>query len=242
MVEFKSKIYYEEDNQIIGAEITVYSEKGDNIGSIKVTNEEDYNNLVSRIENLSEDFVHVNDLQSKIANLDINAKTLNGYSSADFAQHDHTHTNTYAPNSHVGIVADSSNMGHTKIVNNLTRDDFDGEALAAYQGKVLSEMINTLQDSLTSWTTQSVGSYGSLKVNKAFRCCRFRYVREITLNGNKVLHNNYIPSSYRPPGVVRVPQSQNTILSVDSEGDISVATTYSGSTKTTLNANFIWFY
>ena len=37
MVEFKTRVYYEENNQIIGAEVVVFSEEGDNIGSIQVT-------------------------------------------------------------------------------------------------------------------------------------------------------------------------------------------------------------
>lgn len=37
MVEFKTRIYDGDNNQMIGAEITVYSTEGDNIGSIQVT-------------------------------------------------------------------------------------------------------------------------------------------------------------------------------------------------------------
>ena len=152
MVEFKSKIYYEEDNQIIGAEITVYSEEGDRIGNIKVTNEEDYNSLVNQIETLSEDFVSIDNLQSEIDKLNIDSNTLNGFSSADFARHEHNHGDIYVPKSHSTIIADASNYGHVKIIDNLTRDNlYTGESLSAHQGKILSDMINNLQNDLKTW-------------------------------------------------------------------------------------------
>lgn len=244
MVEFKSKIYYEEDNQVIGAEITVYSEEGDRIGSIKVTNEEDYNYLVNKLDNLTEDFVSIDNLQSEIDKLNIDSNTLNGFSSADFARHDHNHGDIYVPKSHSSIIADSSNYGHVKIIDNLTREDFySGESLSAHQGKVLSDIINNLKNDLTTWTNRAVGSYGTLKINTAIRCCRFKYNRaNYSLNGDKTLHTGVIPAAYRPTSVVRVPHSKNTILSVTTAGDITLSTTYSGTYSTHLIVNFIWFY
>lgn len=244
MVEFKSKIYYEQDNQIIGAEITVYSEEGDRIGNIKVTNEEDYNSLVNQIETLSEDFVSIDNLQSEIDKLNIDSNTLNGFSSADFARHEHNHGDIYVPKSHSTIIADASNYGHVKIIDNLTRDNlYTGESLSAHQGKILSDMINNLQNDLKTWDSRAVGSYGTLKINKTLRCCRFNYNRaNYSLNGDKTLHTGAIPAAYRPTSVVRVPQSKNTILSVTTAGDITLSTTYSGTYSTHLIVNFIWFY
>lgn len=244
MVEFKSKIYYEEDNQIIGAEITVYSEEGDRIDSIKVTNEEDYNSLVNQLQTLSEDFVSIDNLQSEINKLNIDANTLKGSSPADFARHDHTHGDIYVPRSHSAIIADSSNFGHVKIIDNLTRENlYSGEVLSANQGKVLSDMINDLKNGLTTWASRDVTSYGTLKINTTLRCCRFNYTRKnYTINGDKTLHNGVIPPAYRPTSIVKVPQSKHTILSVNTDGDINLSTSYSGTMTSNLFVNFIWFY
>lgn len=244
MVEFKSKIYYEEDNQVIGAEITVYSEEGDRIDSIKVTNEKDYNSLVNQIETLSEDFVSIDNLQSEIDKLNIDSNTLNGFSSADFARHDHNHGDIYVPKAHSSIIADSSNFGHVKIIDNLTREDlYSGESLSAHQGKVLSDIINNLKKDLTTWKSRDVGSYGTLKFNTAIRCCRFNYNRKnYTVNGDKTLHTGAIPPAYRPTSIVKVPNSKHIILSVNSAGDINLSTSYSGTITSNLLVNFIWFY
>ena len=244
MVEFKSKIYYEEDNQIIGAEITVYSEEGDRIVNIKVTNEDDYNYLVNQIETLSEDFVSIDNLQSEIDKLNIDSNTLNGFSSADFARHDHNHGDIYVPKSHSTIIADASNYGHVKIIDNLTRDNlYTGESLSAHQGKILSDMINNLQNDLKTWNSRAVGLYGTLKINTAIRCCRFNYNRKnYTVNGDKTLHTGAIPAAYRPTSTVKVPNSKHIILSVNSAGDINLSTSYSGTITSNLLVNFIWFY
>lgn len=48
-------------------------------------------------------------------------------------------------------VATSSNYGHTKIINNLTTSSYaDGQALSAYQGKILSDKITNANDRITS--------------------------------------------------------------------------------------------
>lgn len=249
MVDFKSKIYYEEDNQVVGAEITVVSEEGDNIGSIKISNEEDYNNLKKNLENLDETFVRIDELDYQISQLNIDAATLQNKSSTDFALTEHTHGDIYAPKDHsngasIYGLGSSSKYGHNKVVNHLnTQTVNDGEALSAYQGKVLSDMIAAEVKKLITWTSQKVGSYGTLKINTQLRCCQFNYTREnYKLNGGATLHEGIIPVAYRPKGVVRVPDSRYTIISINSAGDISLATTYSKTATTTLRINAIWFY
>lgn len=100
MVEFKTKIYYENtdgnDNpNIIGAEVTVYSAAGDNIGSIQVTSKKDFDDLVAKLENLDETYLLKTSLESEVKKLDINAATLGGKSSTDFALNSHTHDDRY---------------------------------------------------------------------------------------------------------------------------------------------------
>ena len=51
--------------------------------------------------------------------------------------------------------------GHCKVINNLTRSAFaNGEALAAYQGKLLSDSITSLNNSLGGMAKRTY-SYGT---------------------------------------------------------------------------------
>ena len=100
MVEFKTKIYYEntdgnENPNIIGAEVTVYSAAGDDIGSIQVTSKKDFDELVEKLENLDETYLLKTSLESEVKKLNINAATLGGKSSTDFASYNHTHDERY---------------------------------------------------------------------------------------------------------------------------------------------------
>ena len=47
MVDFKTRIFTESDNDIIGAEVIVFSDQGTRIGSIEIANAEDLNALIS---------------------------------------------------------------------------------------------------------------------------------------------------------------------------------------------------
>lgn len=249
MVDYKSKIYTEEEGQIQGIEVKIFSEQGDRIKTLHVTAEEDINALREEISNLGDVYVKFTNLERALDDVTVNAQTLDNLSSTDFAREGHSHADIYAQKDHavassVHGLGTTTKYGHNKVINNLNAQTAnDGESLSAYQGKVLADMIRNEVQKLTTWTTQKVGSYGTLKINTQLRCCQFNYTRvNYTLNGDKDLHSNYIPVAYRPSGVVRQPVSKYTILVVGSNGDISLRTTYPKATKTNLSANFIWFY
>lgn len=103
MVDFKSKIYYEDNDEVIGAEITVYSEQGDNIGNIQVTSKTDFDDLKSKLDGLDEEYVRLDNLGSNISQLNINAATLSGFSSTDFALIDHNHNVSDISNFNTGL-------------------------------------------------------------------------------------------------------------------------------------------
>ena len=69
-----------------------------------------------------------------------------------------------APNSHASTAStyglgSTGNYGHVKVINELTKTAYaDGEALAAYQGKVLADRIANKQDTLTFDTTPTANS------------------------------------------------------------------------------------
>ena len=69
MVEFKTRVYHEENNKIIGAEVVVYSEEGDKIGNIQITSKKDFDDLISRIDGFDDMFVAKTDLQNSVNKL-----------------------------------------------------------------------------------------------------------------------------------------------------------------------------
>lgn len=103
MVHFETEVYHREGNTIIGAEVIVYSDNGERIGNIKITNESDYNALVDRIDSLGDEFVTFNQgssiagdtIETILANLEetttINATKLGGLQSDQFSKPGHTH-------------------------------------------------------------------------------------------------------------------------------------------------------
>lgn len=104
MVRFETQVYQREGNSIVGAEVIVLSDAGDRIRSIIITDETDYNELVERIEGLSEECVTFNDgsslagetIETILANLTesttINATQLGGFQSDQYTKVGHTHT------------------------------------------------------------------------------------------------------------------------------------------------------
>lgn len=103
MVDFETQVYAREGNTIVGAEVIVKSDAGDRIGSIIITDETDYNDLVARIDGLSNECVTFNansslagqTIETILANLseatNINATKLGGLQSDQYTKTGHTH-------------------------------------------------------------------------------------------------------------------------------------------------------
>ena len=257
MVTYKARVFCEpEDGDSLGAEVRIYGEEGDVIDTILITTQSQYDQLATQIQNIDNTYIDQQELVTLLSDTEnpitVNATSLGGVPAADYARlnHNDLHIGTFAPKNHASTsngygLGDGTNYGHTKVVNNLTTASFQsGEALSAAQGKVLNTAINNVKKSLTTWTTQSVGKYGTLRVNTALKMCRFSYVREnYKITGDKVLHDGYIPAEYRPGGVVRVWDSKYVMLSVNSSGDIELETNHSSlPIKNTLRCHFKWFY
>ncbi|WP_407462778.1 hypothetical protein [Methanobrevibacter sp.] len=250
MVDFKSKIYYAEEDEIIGAEVTVYSEEGDNIGSIQVTSKKDFDDLKAKLDGLDETYISIDNLESTLSKISVNAQTLDNYSSTDFALKEHEHLDKYAPTDHsskdnVYGLSNQTMYGHAKIINNLTRSIYaDGEALSAKQGYDLNNLIDTLRTAIGTWQTQKVGSYGTLKINPLLRMVIFIYYREsYTVSKNVTLHSGAIPQQYRFTGTQRTsPSDAYTILAVNNAGDIILKTSKSTSYTGDIRGTFVWLY
>jgi len=90
MVDFKTRIFTESDNDIIGAEVIVFSDQGTRIGSIEIANAEDLNALREELEVIDETYFDETRLNAVLANSQesttINATSISGYSSSDLAK------------------------------------------------------------------------------------------------------------------------------------------------------------
>ena len=90
MVDFKTRIFTESDNDIIGAEVIVFSDQGTRIGSIEIANAEDLNALREQLEVIDETYFDETRLNAVLANSQesttINATSISGYSSSDLAK------------------------------------------------------------------------------------------------------------------------------------------------------------
>ena len=257
MVTYKTRVFCEpEDGDSLGAEVRIYGEEGDVIDTILITTQSQYTQLANQIQNIDNTYIDQQELVTLLNNTEnpitVNATSLGGVPAADYARlnHNDLHIGTFAPKNHASTsngygLGDNSNYGHAKVINNLTTASYlSGEALSAAQGKVLNTAINNVQKSLTTWTRQTIGNYGVLRVNTALRCCRFNYIRSsYKITGDKKLHSGYIPEEYRPPDVVRGWDSKYNMISVNSSGDIEFATLHTNLPVTNnLKVSLIWFY
>ena len=102
MVDFNTRIFSEDDGRIIGAEITVLSTSGDNLGSISVANAETLAEMQAQLAVIDETYFTEERLEEILENISenttINATQLNGFLSSDFAKA--SQLSNYAPVSH----------------------------------------------------------------------------------------------------------------------------------------------
>lgn len=192
MVDYKTRIFYETETGMMGAEVKLYSEEGENIDNIVITSESKLKEIAEAVLEMDDNYVDMNELTTVLLNaseqLTINATRFQGYVPADFARALHSHSE-YAQINHatpqdVYGKGTTVNYGHNKIINDLTSSNYiDGEALAAYQGKVLSDKIDEAVTNLTNWTKitlsgyNNIASYCNLYVNTALRLARLTYNR-----------------------------------------------------------------
>ena len=102
MVEFQTRIFSEDDGKIIGAEVTVYSEEGDKLGVIDIADATTLEEMQEQLAVIDETYFTEERLITILANssetININATTLSGFMSSDFAKV--SQLSAYAPLSH----------------------------------------------------------------------------------------------------------------------------------------------
>lgn len=102
MVDFQARVFNEDDGKIIGAEITVYSDSGDKLGTIDIADAETLEEMQEQLASIDETYFTEERLQEILENISenttINATKLNGFLSSDFAKV--SQLSSYAPVSH----------------------------------------------------------------------------------------------------------------------------------------------
>lgn len=198
MVDYKTRIFYETETGMMGAEVKLYSEEGENIDNIVITSESKLKEIAEKVLEMDDTYIDREELTTILLNasetLTINATRFQGYVPADFARALHSHSE-YAQINHatpqdVYGKGTPANYGHNKLINNLTSSNYiDGEALAAYQGKVLSDKIDEAVTNICKWekitlsSHNNVANYCNLYVNQALRLARVTYNRTAVKKG-----------------------------------------------------------
>lgn len=110
--------------------------------------------------------------------------------------------------------------------------------------KTLCQQWFYTKSETNAWTSQTVGTYGTLYVNTALRLCEFKYFRtnyKFNNTSEVTLHSGAIPSAYRPKQTIICAVYQVSIIgAVTTDGNI-VSTTSSTGTKT-INMSAFWHY
>ena len=165
--------------------------------------------------------------------VEINATKFMDMTSDMFSKTGHEHN--YADKVHataegVNGVGSDKVYGHVKVINNLTTDvNITGEVLSAYQGKVLKDEINRV-DNKNGWSAPiKPNKYLTYKVNEDLRLCVMNYNRSDytglkSKTGNHELHKEYtIPKKYKPSGRALTPLYRgDVVMYVRTNGSVNV--------------------
>lgn len=262
MVEHKVRVFYEPDDNAIGAEVKIYSEAGDEIDNILITTESKWRELDDKINNMDSNFIDREELLETIRNVSddlvqINATTLAGVSVDQLAKanHNESHVNYFAPISHAletsryGL-GSSSQYGHVKVLDNLESSSFqNGEALSAHQGYELNNLITSLRNELTKWESITV-PLGNLRVCKALRLAQYTFYKasvSLTANEEKYLNDDkrVIPEEYKPPTFLRElahPHIANPTFAVIEPDTGKIYAKSTATATRSINAQFFWRY
>lgn len=176
MVQFETQVYHKEGTDIVGAEVIVSAENGERIGTLQITSKTDFDDLVSRLDNLAQDFISFAEnsslagmtIDEVLTNLNgtatINATKLGGYTASQYALTNHTH-NKASINDLYDIDISSSSQNPnvndtitiTVTVKNTSAQSVSGKSIIVYKNGVSwrSGTTNTNGVFSTTWTVDS---------------------------------------------------------------------------------------
>lgn len=116
------------------------------------------------------------------------------------------------------------------------------------QNKVVKDALDDKANSTHShtWTSQSIGSFGTLRINTGIRLCILNYNRDVsfpTANSTKTVASNAIPSTYRPAGtVVGTTYNPAVAMEINNSGDILMKASSATTNAVTVHCTTIWTY
>ena len=131
-------------------------------------------------------------------------------------------------------LSDGSNIVKKSSTTGLIKND----------GSIDTNTYLTQHQDVSTWTSQTIATYGTLYVNTALRLCEFRYYRynyNFSSTAQVTLHSAVIPETYRPKVVHYLASWDNQVsIAVGTEGNI-IAYTSSKATRNII-ATGMWHY
>jgi len=267
MVDYRTRIFFEKDSKVMGADILIYSEAGDLIDRILVTSNSSYVELSEKIDNIDNTYIDKDELitylQNVVTDLEINATKLNGIPASNYSQVGHTHGNDYAVRNHASTtnnfgLGSNSLYGHVKLVDNLNSQQLvQGEALSAHQGNVLKGLIDETNENISGYNV----AYFDNPITSVVTTCKialkkvgnivfcqyhvnYKSPKQENLRKDIRVSNRDIPEGYRPASpsynsVAEYDSNNNMLLFFDTDGKIYCR----GYKKTTVNVygTCFWF-
>ena len=167
MVDFKTRIFTESDNDIIGAEVIVFSDQGTRIGSIEIANAEDLNALREQLEVIDETYFDETRLNAVLANSQesttINATSISGYSSSDLAKV--SQLSDYALTNHTHVKTSITDLYNYSISCSNYNPTIDTDISVTVKvtnqagNPVVGHTVSILKNN-SSWKSGTTGSNG----------------------------------------------------------------------------------
>ena len=169
MVNFDTRVFSEEGGQVIGAEVTVYSDEGDKIGNIAITDAESIEDLERKLAVIDETYFTEARLRAILENSseteDINATSLSGFLSSDVAKV--SQLSNYAPVSHNHSVRQVTDLYNYQITANKYNVDIDSTVTITVKvtnsagQPVVGANVYVLKDN-SSWRSGQTGVNGTV--------------------------------------------------------------------------------
>ena len=134
-------------------------------------------------------------------------------------------------------------------ISDLTNDsDFietsSTTGLIKNDGSIDTNTYLTQHQDVSTWTSQTIATYGTLYVNTALRLCEFRYYRTgyaFSSTAQVTLHSAVIPETYRPQYTYYLASWDNQVSIAVTEGGNIIAYTSSKATRN-IFATGMWHY
>lgn len=145
----------------------------------------------------------------------------------------------------------STNALQNQVVTNALNDKSNTNHTHDDRYYTESEINTKLNDKANSthshtWSSQAVGSFGTLRINTGIRLCILQYNREVsfpTANSTKTVVSNAIPSTYRPSGtVIGTTYNPAVVMGINNSGDILMRASSATTSAVAVNCTTIWNY